>query len=69
MNDGSGNFERLYRTMPVDTSSLMSRGVAEQKLLTRRCKTLKCSRCGRAATELEADTGLCLVCIGRELEL
>ena len=60
--------ERLMQGMPLDTSSLMAQSVAGQVLSKRTCVLVTCTRCGRMDYTREAETGLCLVCIDKEME-
>jgi hypothetical protein len=61
------SFDRIMKTARVDTSSLMAESVARQKIKGESLM-MTCTRCGRQDTVLEAETGLCLVCVGKELE-
>ena len=60
--------EQLMQGTPLDTSSKAAENVATQVLDARSCVLRTCTRCGRKDYHLEIDTGLCLVCVGRELE-
>jgi hypothetical protein len=57
--------EQLMKGTPLDTSSKAAENFANQ---VRRSCMMKCSRCGRLDYQMEAGTGLCLVCIGKEEE-
>ena len=58
--------EQLMKGQPLDTSSKAAENFANQ--VRRSCVLQKCPRCGRLDHQMEAETGLCLVCIGKELE-
>jgi hypothetical protein len=58
--------EQLMQGMPLDTSSKAAENVANQ--VRRSCVLFTCTRCGRMDIQMEVYTGLCLICIGKELE-
>ncbi len=57
--------EQLMNGTPDTSFKAVSR-IALQ--MVRSCVLSKCSRCGRLDYQVEAETGLCLVCVGKELE-
>jgi hypothetical protein len=54
--------------MPNSLSSGAAYGYAKEVLKERTCVLQTCTKCGRQDYQMEAETGFCLVCIGKELE-
>jgi hypothetical protein len=60
--------EKLMQGMPLQTDSSAAEWYAKQVLVEKSCVLITCVKCGRKVYHLEIDTGLCLVCVGKELE-
>ena len=60
--------EQLMSGTPLDATSKAAENFAKQVLQERSCVVQTCTRCGRQDIQMEVDTGLCLVCIGKEEE-
>lgn len=58
--------KQLMQGTPLDTSSKVAENFAIQ--MQSAYAMQKCPRCGRKDYCMEAGTGLCLVCIGKEEE-
>lgn len=69
LRQNSNYFERSGRKNEKMYGFQMLLIYEKQKLLEATCELMTCSKCGRQDYQMEAETGLCLVCVGKELEL